>query len=148
MFLFSPLGSFPAHTCLWVFQVSDIIDDTVFCLNIIPIAGRFEKLSGIWEIRLKDATEQSENNPWQRLGKCSNVIKFCLKGNTIETALTSCFLINVEFLLKTLCLCIYICSPLARILGEEGRAFRPLESSFMTLLLSFWFRRIDVNIYW
>lgn len=32
MFMFSPLGSFPAQTCLWVFQASDIIDDAVFCL--------------------------------------------------------------------------------------------------------------------
>ena len=35
MFLFSPLGSFPPHTCLWVFQVSDITADTIFCLIII-----------------------------------------------------------------------------------------------------------------
>ena len=33
--------SFPTHTCLWVFQVSDITD-TVFCLIIITIAGRFQ----------------------------------------------------------------------------------------------------------
>ena len=100
MFLFSPLGIFLAHTCLWVFQVSDIIVDTVFCLIIIPIAGRFEYLSGIWEIRLKDATGQSENNPWQRLGKVQQCHKFCLKGNTIEIAFPSCFLKNVDFLLK------------------------------------------------
>lgn len=36
------VGSFPTHTCLWFFQVSDIIVDTVFCLIIIPIVGRFE----------------------------------------------------------------------------------------------------------
>ena len=42
MLLFSPLRNFSTHTCLWVPQVSDIIADTVFCLIIITIAGRFE----------------------------------------------------------------------------------------------------------
>lgn len=42
MFMFSPLGSFPAQTCLCFFQASDIIDDAVFCLIMNFIAGRFE----------------------------------------------------------------------------------------------------------
>lgn len=51
MFMFSPLGSFPTQTCLWVFQASDIIDDAVFCLIMSFVAGQ------VWNLPLRPLCE-------------------------------------------------------------------------------------------
>ena len=149
MFLFSPSGSFPAHTCLWVFQVSDIIADTVFCLIIIPIADRFETLSDIWEIRLKDATEQSENNPWQRLGKVQQCHKFLPERQYNRNCFHVLFAHKCRISLKnSMSLYLYVLA-----FGShfgEGLGSKSIKHESLTILIYdtptiFWFRRTHVK---
>ena len=139
VYVFS-VESFQKQTCLWVFQVSDIIADTVFCLIIIPVAGRLENLSDIWEIRLKDATEQSESNPWQRLGKVQQCHKILPERQYNRNAFTSCFLISVEILLNSMSLYLYVLafgSHLGEVRANINQTWAFGILTFMTLLLSF-----------